>query len=124
MLKYAILGLDMRANGLDLSNIPGASPGEIMAMVGRRARARRLQLNLSQGELAARAGLTLSTVRRVESGANVGFDAIVSLAIALRLESDVAALFAPRDAMPATLDELLNEPTPRRRASRKAKAAR
>jgi len=80
-------------------------------------------MDLSQAELAARSGLTVSTVRRVESGTNVGFEAIVALAIALRLEPDVAALFAPRAPMPASLDELLNEPAPRRRASRKAKDA-
>jgi len=95
-----------------------------MRIIGQRASVRRLALNLSQATTAARAGLTLSTLRRIERGTNVGFDAILALAIALRVESDVLALFAPRTAVPASLDEVLSEPAPRRRASRKVKAIR
>jgi len=79
-------------------------------LIGRRAWERRLALNFSQEEAAARAGLTVSTLRRIEHGTNVGFGAIIALAFALRVESDVIGLFAPRATEPI-----------RQRASRTAK---
>jgi transcriptional regulator with XRE-family HTH domain len=89
--------------------IPGLGAPAVVEVLGRRLRAERLAQNLAQAELAARAGITVWTLQRIEAGANVGIEAVIALAIALRLESDLRELFTPRPALPATIDAILEE---------------
>lgn len=99
--------------------IPGLGAPAAVAVIGGRLRAERLAQNLAQAELAARAGITVSTLRRIEGGTNVGFEAVIALAIALRFESDLRALFSPKLALPATIDAIVQERQPRRRGGRR-----
>jgi|SRR5579872_2273645 len=90
------------------------SPRDLSVRVGDRARERRLAFGLRQADLAIKAGVTLSTLRRFEAGQNVGFDAVTRIALALRAESEVAALFAPVETR--SLDQLLESQKKRSRA--------
>lgn len=103
----------------DMALVPGLGSPAAVIVLGRRLRAERLAQNLSRTELAARAGISARTLQRIESGSNVGFEAVIALAIALRFESDLRGLFSPRSALPATLDELVQHQRPRQRGGRK-----
>ena len=79
---------------------------EICLLIGQRLRALRLSNNLSQAELAARAGVSLMMLRRLESGGEGPLLAWVKLLQALHA-SDVLALIAdPPDATIATIAAL------------------
>jgi transcriptional regulator with XRE-family HTH domain len=82
------------------------SPKELLASVGRRAKQRRLAYALRQIDLAAAAGVTLSTLRRFEAGQSVGLDSVVAIALALRAEDGFLALFPPVETR--SLDEIMN----------------
>lgn len=99
--------------------LAGLGAPSVVAVLGRRLRAERLAQNFAQAELAARAGIAVSTLKRIERGANVGFEAVVALAIALRFEEDLRPLFSPKSALPTTIDAIVRERQPRSRAGRR-----
>jgi transcriptional regulator with XRE-family HTH domain len=109
----------MRHSNSNLMLIPGLGARDVVEVLGRRLRAERLGQNLSQAELAARAGITVATLQRIETGANVGIEAVMGLAIALRLDADLRSLFAPRAALPASIDAIIEDTTPRQRGGRR-----
>ncbi len=90
------------------------SASELCTLVGSRARELRLARGTRQVDLASAAGVTLSTLRRFERGSNVGFDAVVRVALALRAEDAVADLFSPLE--PRTLEQILDAQKKRLRA--------
>jgi len=69
---------------------------EILLEIGTRLRAYRLQLNLSQAELASLAGMNRTTLRYIETGKDWQFSTFVKLLRALgRLENLNVLLPAP-----------------------------
>jgi len=70
------------------------SPESIRRTVGARARALRLSRNLSQQELARMAGVSLSSIRRFESGGQGPFDLVARIALALQATDGLEPLFA------------------------------
>lgn len=93
--------------------------GEVLVELGARARALRLLRDLSQGELAERAGLGVATIQRFEKTGHVSLENVYRIAIALSAEEGFAKLFEP----PAytSLDEALARPAKvgRQRARRR-----
>ena len=83
----------------------GASPGALRKRIGSRARDARLSAHRSQADVAQAAGVSLPTLQRFESGANVNLDVLVRVAITLNAERAVAELFTLPDAR--TIDEVL-----------------
>jgi transcriptional regulator with XRE-family HTH domain len=76
------------------------SPESICRTVGERARALRLARNLSQRELARMTGASLSSIRRLESGGQGGFDLVARVAVALQATDGLEPLFRlPRDTI-------------------------
>jgi len=90
------------------------SPTELCAAVGRKAKERRLALGLRQIDLAAQAGIPLSTLKRFENGGDGSLEMVVRVAFALRAEREFVTLFPPHDAR--TLDDILAAQHRRRRA--------
>ena len=72
-----------------------SSPGDVVADVAKRARALRLQANLTQEGLAVRAGMSTASLKRFERTGLIAFDALVRIAFALSAEKEFAALFPP-----------------------------
>ena len=70
------------------------TPETICRTLGERLRALRLARNLSQQDLAAMSGVSLSTVRRLESAGQGGIQALVQVALALRATDGLQDLFA------------------------------
>lgn len=73
--------------------------------VAQRLKYARLSANLTQQGLASRAGVSLGSLKRFERNGEISLKSLVQLAFALRLESDISALFHPKTS--ASLDSLL-----------------
>lgn len=92
------------------------SPTELLWDVASRARYRRLEANLTQGGLAARAGISLGTLKRFERTGKASFETVVRIAFVLEAEGEFEGLF-PQIA-PRTIDDILSK-TERRRGRRR-----
>lgn len=92
------------------------TPTEITEILGKRLKQQRLYQNLTQVELAQRAGIGLSTVCRIESGEGGTLDNVIRYAMSVGLVNEFADLFANN---PKTIDEVIAQKTSRKRASSK-----
>ncbi len=70
-------------------------PSEVVKRLCARLRTERLALDMTQADLAGRAGIGTNTVSNLEAGRNVGFEAVVRVAIALGRIKDLEGLFLP-----------------------------
>jgi transcriptional regulator with XRE-family HTH domain len=96
-----------------------ALPHEVRAL-GERAKALRLSRNLTQAELAKRAGLGSATVQRFESSGHVSLENALRIAVALGAEEGFRRLFElPRYA---SLDEAIARSAPRTRKRARKRA--
>lgn len=75
-----------------------ATPFEICQLLGQRLRAHRLAQLLSQAELAARAGVALGTLRKLETTGQTSTDTLVRVAQALGLTEPLHGLWLPQPA--------------------------
>lgn len=78
---------------LDLSF---SKPDEIVKRLCERLRSERLILQMTQAEVAARAGIGANTVSNLEAGRNVGFESVVRVAMVLGRVKELEGLFLPR----------------------------
>ena len=91
------------------------SPGELCRGLGERLRRRRLALGWTQAELAERCGLSLSTLKLLESRGYGSVQRLVRAACILGMENDLSALFKHPEPM-ASIEALKR--SERRRAPR------
>lgn len=68
--------------------------------LGRGMAAERLSRNLTQDQLATEAGVSLSTLRRLEDGRNVSLDRLIRVMDALRIASRLDGLTPSLDVRP------------------------
>lgn len=92
------------------------TPQEARRDIAARAQARRLAINMSQKELAARSGVSLSSVKRFETTGEISLSSLLSIAMVLNDLESFAGLFSP--PRPENLFTR-EESTPRKRAGRK-----
>lgn len=71
-------------------------PSEVVKLLCDRLRAERLALGITQAELAGRSGIGTNTVSNLEAGRNVGFEAVIRVAMVLGRMKEVEALFQPK----------------------------
>ena len=92
---------------------------EVQTGIAGRFRARRLALNLTQKELAARSGVTFSSLKRFEREGLIALDSLLNLALVLNCLDDFDKLAVERPSISATqsLDALLAAPAQRRAAT-------
>ncbi len=88
---------------------------EVGRELGQRLRAQRLQQNLQQAELAARAGVSEGTVRNLETKGQATLESLLRIIIALGLVSEMAGLFLAR---PTSINAMRQQSAGRTRASR------
>lgn len=103
-------------NILDLSL---SKPSEVVKRLCERLRTERLVQQMTQAELAGRAGIAANTVSNLEAGRNVGFESVVRVAMVLGRIKEIEGLFLPK------LDSLedirrYENSTNRHRATRKS----
>jgi transcriptional regulator with XRE-family HTH domain len=92
---------------------------EVQTGIAGRFKARRLAMNLTQSELAARSGVTFSSLKRFERQGLIALDSLLNLALVVNCLDDFDKLAAESPASLATqsLDALLATPTRRKRAT-------
>lgn len=95
-----------------------SKPSEIVKLLCDRLRKERLLQQMTQAEVAARAGIGVNTVSNLESGRNVGFDNVVRVAMVLGRVKELEELFRPKVD---TLDDILRyeESAKRQRVKKK-----
>ncbi|WP_282373617.1 helix-turn-helix domain-containing protein [Pseudomonas sp. PS02290] len=78
---------------LDLSF---SKPDEIVDRLCARLRAERLALQMTQADVASRAGVGVNTVSNLEAGRNISFENLVRVAMVLGRTKELEGLFMPR----------------------------
>ncbi|WP_336298120.1 helix-turn-helix transcriptional regulator [Paraburkholderia bryophila] len=73
-----------------------SKPGEVVKRLCERLRTERLAQEMTQADLAGRAGIGTNTVSNLEAGRNVGFENVVRVAMALGRTRELEDLFLPR----------------------------
>ena len=94
-----------------------SSPSDIALQIAARVKARRLELDLTQEGLAARAGVKFATYRRVEQTGEISLRGLLQVGFALNALSDFDALFAQKQYQ--SLDDVLNEQSVIRKRGKK-----
>lgn len=104
---------------LDLSL---SKPSEVVKRICERLRTDRLALEMTQADVAARAGIGTNTVSNLEAGRNVGFENLVRVAMVLERSKELENLFLPKLE---TLDDILRyeNSAKRQRIKRKSENA-
>ena len=92
---------------------------EVQTGIAGRFKARRLAMNLTQSELAARSGVTFSSLKRFEREGLIALDSLLNLALVLNCLDDFDKLAAesPLNSATQSLDALLATPARRRGAT-------
>lgn len=82
-------------------------PKDVALQIAARVKARRLELDLTQEGLSARAGIKFATYRRFEQTGEISLRGLLQIGFALNALSDFDALFTHKQYQ--TLDDVLNE---------------
>lgn len=78
---------------LDLSF---SKPSEVVKRLCDRLRTERLAQQMTQADVAGRAGVATNTVSNLEAGRNVGFENVVRVAMVLGRSKELEGLFLPK----------------------------
>lgn len=84
------------------------SQQEVVREIAERARAKRLEQNLTQEGLALRSGVSLGSIKRFERTGEISLKSLIDIALALGCLEDFASLFAdnaPRGSLFENKDE-------------------
>ena len=84
-----------------------STPDDVAKQIATRVKARRLELNLTQEGIAARAGLKFATYRRFEQTGEISLKGLLQIGFALNALSEFDALFAQKQYQ--SLNDVLNE---------------
>ena len=93
------------------------TPNDVAKQIAARVKARRLELNLTQEGMAARAGLKFATYRRFEQTGEISLKGLLQIGFALNILSEFDALFAQKQYQ--SLYDVLNEQSGIRKRGKK-----
>jgi len=93
------------------------TPRDVQRELAGRFKARRLAMNLTQEGLAARSGVSWSSLKRFEYTGLIAFDALLKLSLVLGCLSDFEGVCTEdkQSLASRSLDELLSKPKRRRK---------
>ena len=83
-----------------------SSPEALRLGLAMRVRTRRLEMNLTQKGMAARAGIPLATYRRFEACGESSLSNLILIAVVLGMTSDIERLFSERRYQ--NIEEVIN----------------
>ena len=97
------------------------SPSKAQKKLAQNARAKRLQMALTQEGLANRSGVPVRTLRKFEQEGVISLAAFLKLYMVLGGLDDIIAASAPKQTAFASIDEVLSAPSAptRKRGTRK-----
>lgn len=90
---------------------------DVAVQIAARVKDRRLELNLTQEGLAARAGVKFATYRRFEQTGEISLRGLLQVGFALNALSDFDLLFAQKQYL--SLEDVLNEQNVTRKRGKK-----
>lgn len=93
------------------------APNDVALRLAARVKARRLELDLTQEGLAARAGIKFATYRRFEQKGEISLKGLLRIGFTLNALSEFDAIFAQRQYQ--SLDDVLKEQCVTRRRGKK-----
>lgn len=93
------------------------TPKDVALQIAARVKARRLELDLTQEGLSARAAVKFSTYRKFEQTGEISLKGLLQIGFALNALPEFDALFAQRQYK--TLDDVLNGQNVTRKRGRK-----
>jgi transcriptional regulator with XRE-family HTH domain len=73
-----------------------SKPAEIVKQICERLRTERLALQMTQADVAGRAGIGINTVSNLEAGRNVGLENVIRVAMVLGRSKELEGLFLPK----------------------------
>jgi len=91
-----------------LSLLP-KNPIEIMNDIKERCKARRKALNYTQKELSQRSGVSLGSLKRFEQSGEVSLRSLLRIAFVLECVEDFEKVCLPKEKMPKSIKELLDD---------------
>lgn len=97
-----------------------STPAEICQQLGQRLRAQRLAQLLSQAELAARAGVALGTLRKLEATGQTSTETLVRVAQTLGLAASLLELWQPQAVQSIAQMQRAEAAASRQRAPKRA----
>ena len=100
-----------------MTNIELISPIDAMQRTAQRAKALRLEQNITQQELADKVGIAVGTVKRFEKTGEIQFNHLLRIALVIGKLDDFSNIFAVDD-LPVSLYDLKAEKV-RQRARKK-----
>lgn len=84
------------------------TPRELIIEIAKRAKDKRLSLNLSQKTLSEKSGVSYGTLKKFEQKGQISLESLLKIALALEELDEFDRLFVQnRDNLPLSLDELL-----------------
>ena len=84
------------------------SPFEVAREIAKKAKDKRLNLNLSQQTLSEKSGVSYGTLKKFEQKGQISLESLLKIALALGELNKFEQLFAKgNDQLPASLDEIL-----------------
>ena len=92
------------------------SPQEVMQDIALRAKAKRLEQNLTQQGLSVRSGVSLGTIKRFERFGEISLKSLIDIALALGCMEDFEELFKVNQT-PTSLFDISNNDKPRKRGT-------
>ena|ERR1035437_41261 len=110
--------LSIMVSSSDILQINNITALDVCKSIASRVKSRRLELNLTQNGLAARAGVNIETYRKFERTGEISLQNLVKLAIALDMTTDFNTLFVQKQYQ--SLDDLLNAETSIRKRGNKS----
>lgn len=94
--------------------MPGfKAPTEVAKDISKRAKQKRIQLNLTQQELAERSGVSFGSVKRFEQKGEVSLKHLLRMAIVLRSADDFELLF--KEERYQSIDDVIREKSKKER---------
>ena len=94
-----------------------ANPNDVAMQIAAKVRARRLELNLTRGGMALRAGVKFATYRRFEQTGEISLRGLLQIGFALNCLDEFNALFAQKQYQ--SLEDVLNEQSVNRKRGKK-----
>lgn len=79
-----------------MMNLSLTQPDEVVKLLCTRLRQERLSQQMTQAEVAARAGIGVGTLSNLEAGRSVAFDSVVRVAMVLGRLNELEQLFRPQ----------------------------